>query len=97
MSNNPIYLAALYTGARMNQTHKSLFGSSNPATPTQKLEQETQRRSEQLAEEDERKLHQYEMIQHSMHLAALYAVLYTEKRMNQPHKSLFGSSHSLFS
>ena len=93
MSNNPIYLAALYTGARMNQPHKSLFGSSNPATPSQKLEQETQKRSEQLAEEDERKLHQYEMTQHSMHLAALY----TEKRMNQSHKSLFGSSHSLFS
>ncbi|MEH2064626.1 MAG: hypothetical protein V7K50_20605 [Nostoc sp.] len=93
MSNNHIYLATLYTGATMNQPHNSLFGSSNPATPTQKLEQETQRRSEQLAEEDERKLSQYEMILHSMHLAALY----TEKRINQPHKSLFGSSHSLFS
>jgi hypothetical protein len=90
MSNNHIYLAALYTGVTMNQPHKSLFGSSNPATPTQKLEQKTQRRSEQLAEEDARKLRQ---ILHSMHLA----VLYTEKRINQPHKSLFGSSHSLFS
>ena len=95
MDKNSIRFTLLqYPGKIMNKQHYSLFSPTFWATPAnqQKLEQETQTRSNELAKEHERRLHDYEMTLNAIHLA----VLYTRRRIEQPHNSLFGSSNSLF-
>ncbi len=95
MDQNSVHFTALqYPGKIMNQQQYSLFGSPFWTTPVnqQKLEEETQRRSNELAKEEQRRLHDYEMTRHLIHLA----VSYTQRRIDTPHNSLFRSSNSLF-
>ncbi|WP_414572401.1 hypothetical protein [Nostoc sp. CCY 9925] len=95
MDKNSVRLTALqYAGKIMNQQQYSLFGSPFWATPVnqQKLEEETQRRSNELAKDYERRLQDYEMTPYPIRLA----VSYTQRRIDRPHNSLFDSSNSLF-